>query len=134
MNWYYTPELEEFHIGFEYERLNSYQNEYEELIYEGNIGSKDLQKYINDIRVKYLNEEDIQDILGIENVGNGIDLKFVWSKSNVTYYEFEYNVLIKTLYVTRCATIDYIDDVIIFEGTIKNKSELKKLLKQLDVV
>lgn len=134
MNLYYTPDITEFHIGFEYEKLNHYQNKYQQLIYEGDIGVKHIQENINDFRVKYLNVEDIQDVLGIENVGNGIDLKFVLSKSKFTYYEFEYNILIKTLCVTRCTTIDYLDDDIIFEGTIKNKSELKKLLKQLNLI
>jgi len=121
MNKYYTPSIEEFHIGFEYEWLD-----------EAGIWIKetspteitpigfDEQTY--GLRVKYLDKEDIESL--------GLTLKY--SDSSL-YVKDLYN-----LYFEKDNKICILQTKdrphILFDGTIKNKSELKILLKWIGVL
>lgn len=148
MEKYYTPTIEEFHVGFEFEdkhsdypedeknwigRLYALRAEYELDTIQDRIGE-------NKIRVKHLDREDIES-LGFEvdkPYGSVIGFKFsdeegvfLSSKKVSIWYEFK----------SKRATIARIKDWengkfskrSLFSGTIKNKSELKKLLKQLGI-
>jgi len=162
-NKYYTPSLEEFHVGFEYEiyetitngiepdlkKYKKYSDEYFEEVHTNDkywlhrkwiskVVSKETvywfpqyifeQQYTpnnikNIIRVKHLTKEDI------ESLGFKPDYDRAWGKRicfendycALTYQE-ENNIL---QVVTR---EDYI-----YKGLIKNKSELQKLMKQLNI-
>jgi hypothetical protein len=137
MEKYYTPEIEEFCVGFEYEYKNSssdtlfefekaiinssssfllgeLENESEHLL--SNIEFEISQGYI---RVKYLDKEDIEEqgfIFSWEDYDKG--------DFTLTYIRTEINSLL-ILKDSRMSNGK------IFVGQIKNKSELKKLLKQL---
>lgn len=133
-NKYYTPTIEEFHIGFDYEIL--LKDSWEQKTFKG------FWESITDlllcetpcIRVKYLNKEDMES-LGFKIVGEYFDqTKIVFSHPDWV----ERKWLILRLY-------DNIPDVhifyswetrnqvdTIFSGEIKNKSEFKVLLKQID--
>jgi hypothetical protein len=147
-NEYYTPTIEEFHIGFEYEYSDLDHNlkntkwfkekvplEFSSSYYLELINKKDW------IRVKYLDKEDVESLgfinwavewtnparyyftkalpNGQESIKKGIQLFFIfgsYDRDHVTIYN----------------TIDKIDHVL-FDGVVKNKSELKQLLKQLNI-
>lgn len=136
MEKYYTPALEEFHIGFEYEICiydstvmngmggNIYIEEnYDAFTYlnkYNNIFNIDL----NRIRVKYLDREDIAS-LGFEHLGSGWFKKGdyrirKWVQQQVDIYLWEEDE-------------HHSDGDIIFRGNIKNKSELKQILTQLNI-
>ena len=153
-NKYYTPTLEEFHVGFEYEidfhpkrdvdnidELNGIfdtklvkTGKFEKKVFDSTTTAdpRDFTnkywnfKYLvrNDlIRVKHLTKEDI------ESLGFKPDYDKAWGERMcfendycaLTYQE-ENNIL---QVVTRK---DYI-----YKGLIKNKSELQKLMQQLNI-
>ena len=134
MEKYYIPELEEFHVGFEIELYS---------VEEGCWGKyilKDTDKpsdFLNDInfdncRVKNLNQEDIES-LGWEVLQQEenwvIKFKHFEKKtSKNTFLEFysDSNVVV----INNGEW--YEDNITWFSGVIKNKSELKKLIKQIN--
>ena len=124
---YYVPFLNEFHVGFEYEvlqkgktdphLLTTFPVETEDKWYSytfpdpflGFRLDKMFETYT--IRVKYLDEQDIKDLNLPDNV-------FVILE-NVSDVEIYINSM----------DIEHRH----FSGTVKNKSELKRLLKQLGI-
>jgi len=142
-NKYYTPEIEEFHVGFEYEARSTFGT--------GTPWMKDTVRYaeqivalrINDpykqgeLRVKYLDREDIESegwectsrrsfpdkppVLLFDMIINdkayGISLR-----ENSTFLEVIERDRRNGNHISN-----------LFQGTIKNKSEFKKLLKQLGI-
>ena len=157
MDKYYTPNIEEFHVGFEYE-LRTLKG-WEKRVFNSNDGYcnnvSDIEMDIleDNIRVKYLDKEDIE----------SFDFKFKkdsYSRMGYKSWEFEitdfhgrihpdysytyWNIYLKQDYhehSTHLRTItikaDVNDGIIkekFFEGIILNKSELRKLLKQLNII
>ena len=142
MDKYYTPEISEFFVGFEYETsyLQDYDTWKKEILEEDDAGY--FQSIYSgdaiptEFRVKYLDKEDIES-LGwkvFSDYGAGIEFKFEdkWKLVKVKYegltYSkneiriFENNSIFGEDYTSR-----------LFIGNIKNKSELIKLLKQLQI-
>ena len=121
-NKYYVPEISEFHIGFEYEWLH----EDDEWIKENSpteISPEGYDEQTYGIRVKYLDKEDIE------------SLGFKQSENDKTWYDYknERFWLYKENYKDINWTISDNESEVGFTGIIKNKSELKVLLKQLNV-
>ncbi|AGO48994.1 hypothetical protein N356_gp101 [Cellulophaga phage phi14:2] len=130
---YYTPEIEEFHIGFEYEWLDDEEGG-DNWIKANTPTTIELEGYEDityGLRVKYLDKEDI------ESLGFKEDTLHFYSKHQkegvVLYIEkivltnennFWYKIWLKH---------PSYGNSTIYSGSIKNKSELKKLLKQLNV-
>lgn len=122
-NKYYTPEIEEFHVGFEYERLHmliNYDQKWhtEEVTHIKNdltFFNKEIKE--NRIRVKYLNREDIESLgFMYNNKGNHENKDgFMICEQPLGKYTI------------------HKDDEVLFFGTIKNKSELRRILKQIEV-
>ena len=130
-NKYYTPEIEEFHVGFEYEVNEATRVDEEQwmkdifdleyfimcdydLIPESTLQAKIGNKLI---RVKYLDEADFIS-LGFAPAPRGHrydrkDLQIYHTDTDPTYVE---------IYSNHGAD---------FNGDVKNKSELRRLLKQL---
>lgn len=117
---YYTPTLNEFFDGFEYESLDLVWN-------KTTFDFRDLEVIDDEIRegkirVKHLDREDI------ESFG------FVYSNVNSEYYSlngFDLTNLDNNyfnIYEDKGA------DEYCFRGTIKNKSELKKLIQMLNII
>lgn len=122
-NNYYTPEIEEFHVGFEYEILQENDKwEKESILHKPEIVTLPYMK-IELIRVKHLDLEDIE------------SLGFKKHKSIPDYFRYEDFVL--RIERERKISIyiydEYTVDKLIFIGLIKNKSELKKLIVQLGI-
>lgn len=146
---YYIPHISEFHVGFEYEIKGSSgfalidlsKNEEvkinwdrtfkkciwgvkEESPFGDGIGM--LKHAIKDetVRVKYLDEEDIES-LGFKTISTNwwkqTDIGRSWQilKCNDTEYNISYG--------------EHEHSKTYFEGNIKNKSELIKLMKQLGI-
>lgn len=134
-NKYYQPELWEFHIGFEYQRVIEMDDD-DQFIWEdkifpeeglctGSIDAPELvelyyNKYLDgSVRVKYLDKEDIES-LGFKFIMTSYD--GYWELGNITLgYSYDKRLQIRKGTET------------IFLGTIKNKSELKRILKQVGI-
>lgn len=144
---YYTPTIEEFHIGFEYEYLDkekwnsTIMEEFDESMTPGTIycnedGSlgKEAAKVI---RVKYLDKEDIES-LGWEfndNMSVLSTLYYLYEKKGYdlsVWYRKE-GLLLVIRKVNKSSDNIVVHSHTIFYGYIKNKSELKILLKQLGI-
>jgi len=124
-NKYYTPTIEEFHVGFEYEALWGIENIDGEWLKETFSEKSSISSLEGKIRVKLLDREDI------ESEGfkfeNGMFFK---ENINELYYLDKYFDFDTKYTISRLHTQD---KYVLFEGTIKNKSELQKLLVQLGI-
>jgi len=123
---YYTPEIEEFHVGFEYEYNGKciFTNDMSIAFMNYLITNNNKQ-----IRVKHLDQEDIESF-DWEFKLNG------YSEDGVTTFsKFQkgdkFLLLEDNLYTT--IWMENLNSVVYFRGTIKNKSELKRILKQIGI-
>jgi hypothetical protein len=128
MSKYYTPEISEFHVGFEYE-LEEPDGTYSRLIHLRNsLGF--LRDRFDEIRVKYLDREDI------ENCGWWYDPEFNERAELGKYVLFTHkngDILIQEEYSYERKGTNYIGYNVLFDGKVKNISELRKLMKQLGI-
>ena len=129
MDKYYTPEIKEFHIGFEYEyedinESGSTTSWYKTVIKENECYIIDQHlKYSDDLnlRVKYLSREDIESLGWKFNtdlyIRNNLTLQVHKDSITIKYYD-NFNNDSRTL---------------VEQINIKNKSEFITLLKQLRI-
>ena len=154
---YYTPTLEEFCLGFEYEMEDDdCGKKYWQSTIFNELGIlkltqfypmsfKTLQERINneEIRVKYLDQSDLEELGWILINEFKTICSYTWStftKQNIKHHELN---SIKINYSLKCSFEEDIKIIItknidnssfdIFNGEIKNKSELIKLFKQLEI-
>lgn len=132
-NKYYTPEIEEFHVGFEYQ-INqqeelygeiTYGNEWIEDEYDGSFSllNSDLSRY----RVKYLDDKDIESLGFKEDTYNGVKC---FTKNNCQIFFFPHNIIPDCNIVSIDLFVGEFRNQY-FRGLVKNKSELKTILKQI---
>lgn len=117
---YYTPTIEEFYVGFEYEIFRDTGSAYDDWYdTKETLDIHDLLNYISQqsARVKHLDKEDIES-LGFTQEG-----QCSWINKNNWYIEWMPGDTLDVFCVSDCR----------FKGTIKNKSELKKLMQQLGI-
>jgi len=147
MEKYYTPDIEEFHVGFECELRNSSSEPFEWEPFkiigvdDGEISGRrmdwsfyDSNNSIRDemVRVKYLEWKDIEE-LGFEHLGSG------WFERKNSYHRYESGIHDCRIRMWKDNQLDiwayWKDDEpsIIFTGELKNKSELVKILQQLGI-
>lgn len=135
---YYTPKIEAFHQGFEFEVME-YDGSWEpedDISMLGNIDSSlisDIEDLIfyKRVRVKYLSIEDIK----------GLGFKQQNSLTNercVIYEKDDFVVCFFGYFNTVGVDLNLFVRVskrnrIVFEGDVKNISELKRVLKQTDI-
>lgn len=150
---YYTPKIEEFYVGFEFyvgeERCICTRVE---LLPQGNFVSgsnvsssvkdRGFNKYrIEDIKAKYLDKEDLLE-LGWERGHildwdgeflDGFAFDVEMDRIDQFYAYFEDGYL--TVYTSYCYNehSGNTENEFRFKGKIKNKSELKKLMEQLEI-
>jgi len=131
MSKYYTPSTEEFHVGFEYEALWGVENVNGEWLKETFSKDQSILSLEDTVRVKTLDQSDIESldyVLHRKDVTMGYDEychkrhKEVLPPGN----DSNLNVILKK----GNNVIVYKNLEIVFRGTIKNKSELKRILKQ----
>jgi len=144
---YYCPTIDEFYIGFEYERLinesghDSYWNfdllkdKWESRIFTKSDFEKgrgwDNRRDIEDkwIRVKYLDKEDIESLgFKYNKTQPGLNEDYFEYESAEYYMDYEYDTNYCRIYFSLEP-----GDATVFAGCIQNKSELKKLLTQLGI-
>lgn len=152
---YYTPSLEEFHIGFEYE-FKLYKDGITEwepttlnvcAVLKDWVADNPFAQPLSDFRVKYLDKEDIES-LGFNSMPKGADKYFarncrpdsidevIWSKEiinaefssvHLTIWNNNIILLFGVIHMSFSA-------LPIFNGTCKNKSKLKQLLKDIGIL
>lgn len=158
-NKYYTPEIEEFHVGFEYEikHLDGTKT-----TLSGNpekdkpVFKKDYKKEIytiedwfniwqglenNNVRVKYLDKEDIESLgFKLIKIGDPFSTKALIFKiqKEEGFNTGKEIIIIKYSNTLLTMTIrnygSYANEECSIQINIKNKSELRKLLKQLNIL
>lgn len=147
---YYTPTIEEFHVGFEYEYLGDRFNwmhdnptkgwnkeSFEHLVGDdGDSMSGEVRSMIESdrVRVKHLDQEDI------ESEGWGLKPEGCFGQSDdgeelfTFYIKEEYTMLHTSENILRVFKSNQIGQLAcLFNGTIKNKSELKQVLKMIGI-
>jgi hypothetical protein len=158
-NKYYTPEIEEFYIGFEYEHklhlidkipdniipgtIELPEGEWLKATFEYPFYHQGLINFSNFFRVKYLDQEDIESLGFIKSNSEILfarsSLTF-WDKGNycLGYCEADKHISIRGRYNHGRRAINWYNtnntgEGILFDGIIKNKSELIKLMKQIGI-
>jgi len=143
---YYTPTVEEIYSDIELHyydgktRDGFFINPY---VYRDNLQIIDICKEFKSekFRVKYLDKDDIEEVLDVKQLkGDSIELNFQLPINDYLFYEFDYDMetmqlSVERFYQTKLVAKDtgeYVSHTI-FQGVIKNKSELKKLMKQLQI-
>jgi len=126
-NKYYTPTIEEFHIGFEYEILDPKQEWIKQTwrihnFSEGRFKAN-LEVY-NSVRAKCLDKEDI------ESLG--------WKEIEPYGYSFKDKFFLKTGKIKDESGVNRFTNINngsfpVFIGNANNKSEFKKLMIQLGI-
>lgn len=129
-NKYYTPSIDEFYLGFEYYFKNSNEQppsyySYEEFGRYETLDELEDQILNDNIKVKYLDQNDI------ESLGWGQD-----DYDGTIFYKEKYTLIFNIFDFQEsfgCVILETIDlkECTIFSGYIKNKNELKKLMKQI---
>jgi hypothetical protein len=136
MDKYYTPEIEEFHVGFEFEyndpdTQSSFEKQifnwqWADIVYDDH--EHELENFHQLYRVKYLDEEDIENLGFIKSkafLQHGIktyeleDIRLYYHSTVNSNFKFIELIKKKSSYI--------------ITGIIKNKSEFKKLLKQINI-
>lgn len=129
-NKYYTPSLEEFHVGFEFEFKHPDYPEQDWMKYstpELNVEHEDCPftyKNLKDFRVKYLDREDIESLGFKHVVDKGFDHSYDEYWVSGQWY-------IKNIWINKAEGLEIGSAMYEkqFQGNIKNKSELRKILK-----
>lgn len=150
-NKYYTPEIEEFHVGFEFEYIGATGGWEECSFGNDEIIHSELEQFKDELmkvahstnRVKYLDREDIES-LGFKLYHSDLSLtNTLWF--DAPYFDerkakdlvsIQYNTHSNWALITianRTKDGKSTDHVVKFSGFVKNKSELKKLMSMLNI-
>jgi len=138
-NKYYTPTIEEFHVGFEFNINDTIRDGSGRKEWSYNVKfSVAIASYIKflldknpeDVRVKYLDKEDIESLGWINGETRGLSSYIMKTKDN-DFQMYLHDWLNEKGYWF-IEIYDYSAEYV-FRGNIKNKSELIKLMKQLQI-
>lgn len=121
VNTYYTPNIEEWHIGFEYEFKRVDDTEYTKAAIKDSLQINDILNSIYSLRVKHLDADDVKDLYNTYKISNSKFKTFLSEK-------FENDN------VTILQVVNQNSSQLLFYGTIKNKNELQKLMQQLQIL
>jgi nicotinic acid phosphoribosyltransferase len=127
---YYTPTIEEFHVGFEFECTTSPTKKdwYKDAI--RNVDDMTEVFSYSEARVKYLDKEDIESF-GF-TVTHYNEVSIYGKVGGYQPYTIENFSLVEN-HIFEIKWQSSMGDVTLFRGIIKNKSEFSKLLKQLNI-
>ena len=138
-NKYYTPEIEEFCVGFKGEIEYNHRfvdftvdfdpiNQTMSLVCDSEpyccIITPDI--FDKKVRVKHLDREDIEELGWVNE--EGLTKQYYKTKDKEYRLRFHLKNEIRVFKVD-----EYTVDIKLFQGAIKNKSELKRLMKQLGI-
>jgi len=132
-NKYYTPEIEEFHVGFEYYLIDNNGNPTE----KKEVFNKNLMLlFTKETLVKYLDRDDIES-LGWEHDQTTKDgaVFYIGHLMSEKQWMLTAENARKGNDYTKISIIEVNNSVFenSFSGTVKNKSELRRLMKQLGI-
>lgn len=148
-NKYYTPSIEEFHNGFEFEILDWVDNEnhkgpkwikttYPDFIIGFRTDHLRVEELLKKIRVKYLDKDDFLD-LGFKEYELDKNILFIEGKNRNFLIEPFYNYR-QDIRETFVQIFEYnifnpypSKERPLYRGDILNKSELKKLMIRLEI-
>lgn len=141
---HYTPLLSDFHIGFIYEEQTPETSNWNGHVFnEKDLFKIAIIKHTLDqcmIRVKHLDQKDIEIMSFIFNTTNGMRNWYILEGSFETPgtpYKVDKYVLIHDPEMNwikiECFFGDSSDGVL-FEGTAKNLNEFEKILRQINVI
>jgi hypothetical protein len=135
MSTYYTPELEEFRIGFQYEWLNE-DKEWVKVDSPEAITPDEYDKQAYGLRVKHLDRDDIEGEGWVCKEMDGFpnDL-FPHDFFTIGDEEVKFGMVAndKTKTIEILITTQMHEPQPCFRGTILNLSEFRKLMKQLGI-
>lgn len=121
---YYTPTLEEFHVGFELEIKLHELKPWEKHVWLPGDQASSVEKYLDQVRVKYLDKEDIESLGFILKREFNCFIKIdIYSVDCFLYFNPWYTQIKVGGDITKTKQV--------FEGRIKNKSELQQILKMV---
>lgn len=131
-NKFYTPNISEFYVGFECEWQCKIRNEtwnkqicdvdLLSIVYDQLEHADEEEPFEEQFRVKYLDEEDIEEC-GFEKI----------DANKYTHLDNELYFRENTGRVAILKQPNYLIPNYAFDGTIKNKNELKMILKMLGI-
>jgi hypothetical protein len=140
-NKYYTPEIEEFHVGFEYEMLQKSEWIKDTYLCNSKLGVTfdDMPELAKLSRVKYLDREDIESLGFEKDLGERyrrkVDDNLIYNIIEIVPYytmrQDERENLVRIYFIKQINDFEQLARSEIFRGDIKNKSELKKVLKMI---
>lgn len=150
---YYEPLIDEFCIGFEYQALEDGRSPNDNKSWSTYVidSPRDLEDYMNyyrndhidGSRVKLLDKEDIES-LGFDDYKHGpSDWYKLEKRVPDGYASYGYWSCFRLVHNYNTHKIQIIayeygfnenDKHVLFQGSCRNKSELKKLLKQLNII
>lgn len=136
-NKYYTPEIDEFYVGVECETNEDGEWEYYRIKKYTSLLELDKLLKLGGVRVKYLDKEDIESlgwktpIHSLKVFGEGIEYYF--KCQNGDNYWLRMDEFVNGSKIKIHNGIDWEDNHIYADFKIKNKAELKKLMKQIGI-
>ena len=138
MNKYYTPELEEFHVGFEFEFFDPDDKDWTLTKISCQSELCNWTSYdIDYLRVKYLDKEDIERF-GFEEMNNNnpnFGKCFKYKQYNLRREMNTGGFLLTLNDLTRTPeSYNLYKEIVLFRGMIKNKSEFQRVLKQVGIL
>lgn len=124
---YYTPQVDEFHIGFEYEICsNDHADIWEKSVFDGTERFDVIESQSSLFRVKHIDKEDCLSL--------GLELK-IWDNGSGYFQKGNYTIgIYGTGLFCTVSKNDYGNNIMRFSGDLKNKSELKRILEQVGCV
>ncbi len=130
-NKYYVPQIEEFHVGFECEYNNVKSNKWIPHTIQFDPTNDIFRNFFltNEIRVKYLDRDDIQEY-GWE-LDSVVKKEGFFIHKNSNFNNGEIRLVFREIENTVEIMCDKSN--FSFYGIIKNKSEFKKLMIQLNI-
>lgn len=142
---YYHPQIEEFHIGFEFERKAYAKDDWKPATmknFEAPMESLYFAVEFQWVRVKFLDQQDIEECgfnwittergarpFGTYYAKDLVMLVHNHLKDCFIVYKTSFEVTEPTHVIKQISGLGRI----IFEGKIKNKSELQRILKMIEI-
>jgi len=135
---YYIPTIEEFYVGFEYQIINGYE------WFDKIFSKEDLKSFLYEelenglkqqyLRVKYLDKSDIESLLWRPLMLEGTRAFLLNDNGDVYFLNIiPADKMGVRLQIAEVPGEKLNDKFVIFSGWIKNISELKVLMKQLEI-
>lgn len=135
-NKYYTPSIEEFHVGFLFQQKISDAGD-DLYDWDNMFMTTDFPEDVNLTRVKYLDKEDIESLGWL--YGGKSPEEYLGFNAKVDDTIYHLAIRETHVHINKAVPGERLDmgtsmrNSTLFNGRIKNKSELKRLMKQLDI-